>query len=137
MSFNLSNIKWGWVVLGVVIAFVITFGITFCVLTGYSTYLGFQARGVPDTDKIIAFAESYAQVVPAIFIVVGTFVGGLLAGRKAEVDVLQNGLMVGGITAIIDLVFSIIGDFTLWSVVSIILAVGGGWLGGKLASKRT
>lgn len=135
MSFNLSNIKWGWVVLGVLIAFVISYGTSTCAVTGYATYLGFQVQGAPDTAMINTFADKNAAGIGSIFIGVGTLVGGLLAGRKAKADALQNGLMVGLITALIDLVLSIMGGFSLWVVVSFILAVGGGWLGGKLSSR--
>lgn len=136
MSINLSNIKWSWVVLGIVIAFVIAYGSSICVVTGYASYLGFQARGAPDMTMINEFAATYAGGVGSIFVGVGTFVGGLIAGRKVKEDSFQNGLMVGVITALIGLVLSILGSFSLWSIVSLILALGGGWLGGKLSSKR-
>ncbi len=135
MSIKLSNIRWAWVILGVVIAFVISFGSSICVVTGYSTVLAFQARGAPDMAMINQFADSSAGAVSSIFILVGTLLGGLLAGRKAKEDALQNGLMVGIITALIDLVLSFAGGFSIWSVVSFLLALGGGWLGGRLASR--
>jgi len=135
MSFNLSNIKWGWVVLGVVIALVIAFGSSICVVTGYATYLSFAARGAPDTDMINAFADQNAGGVSSIFIGVGTLLGGLLAGRKAKEDALQNGLMVGVLTAVIDLALSLFSGFSLWGIVSLLFALGGGWLGGKLSSR--
>ena len=135
MSLNLSNIKWGWVVLGIVIAFVIAYGSSICVVTGYATYLSFQARGAPDMTMINEFAAKSAEGVLNIFIGVGTLVGGLFAGRKAKENAFQNGLMVGFITAFIYLVLSIFGGLSLWVVVSFILAMGGGWLGGKLSSK--
>jgi len=136
LSFNLSNIKWGWVVLGVAIAFVIAFGSSICVVTGYATYLAFQAMGTPDQTMINEFAANTAEAVAGILVGVGTLVGGLLAGRKAKVDALQNGLAVGLITALIGLVFSFLSSFNLWTVVSFALSVGGGWVGGQLASKR-
>ena len=135
MSLNISKIKWGWVVLGVVIAFVIAYLSSVVVVTGYATYLAFQARGAPDMTMINGFADKNAGAIVSIFIGLGTFVGGRLAGRKAKEDAFQNGLMVGLSTALIDLVLSITGGFSLWSIVSLILALGGGWLGGKLSSR--
>ena len=135
MSLNLSNIKWVWVFLGVVIALAIAYGSSICVVTGYATYLGFEARGAPDTTMINEFADRNAGIVTSIFIGVGTLIGGLLAGRKATEDALQNGLMVGGITALIDLVLSLSGGFSVWAIMSLLFALGGGWLGGKLTSK--
>lgn len=137
MSINLSNIRWRWVVLGIVIAFVIAYGSSICVVTSYATILAFQARGAPDTTLINDFAARVAEGVAGIFIGVGTLVGGLLAARKAKEDAFQNGLMVGLVTGIIDLALSILGGLSLWSLVSLALAVGGGWLAGRLSSKRT
>jgi len=136
LSFNLSNIKWGWVVLGVAIAFVIAYGSSICVVTGYTTYLAFQAMGTPDQTMINEFAANTAEGVVSTLIGAGTLAGGLLAGRKAKVDALQNGLAVGLITALIGLVLSLLWGLDLWTVVSFALSVGGGWVGGQLASKR-
>jgi hypothetical protein len=136
MSLNLSNIKWGWVALGIVIAFVIAYGSSICVVTVYATYLGFQARGAPDMTLINEFAARSAGGMTSIFMAVGTLAGGLLAGRKASADAFQNGLMVGLITALIDLVLGLFGGFSLWSIVSSFLAAGGGWPGGRLAARR-
>lgn len=137
MVLNLSKIHWGWVVLGIVLAFVIAYGSSVLVVTGYATYLAFQAGGAPDTAMINEFAARNAGIITSIFIGVGTLIGGLLAGRKAREDALQNGLMVGVITALVDLILSILGGFSLWTIVSFALALGGGWLGGELSSKRT
>ena len=135
MALNLSNINWKWVIIGVLIAFVIAYGSSICFVTGYATYLAFQVMGVPDQTMINEFAAKNAGGVVSIFIGIGTLVGGRIAGRKANVDAFQNGLMVGLVTAFIDLMLSFLGGFSLWSVVSFVLAAGGGWLGGKLSRK--
>lgn len=136
MSFNLSNIKWGWVALGVVITFIIAFGGSICTVTGYSAYLAFKVMGPPDQALINEFAGRAAEGIQSVLIGVGALLGGLLAGRKAKVDALQNGLAVGLLSALISLVFGLTGGFTLWTLVSIVLSIGGGWAGGQLASKR-
>ena len=135
MSINLRNIKWSWVIIGTVIALVIAYGSSICAVTGYATYLSFEARGTPDTALINEFAFKNAGGIVSVFILVGTLVGGLIAGRKAQEDKFQNGLMVGFISALIFLILSILGGFTLWTIVSLVLAVGGGWLGGRLSSR--
>ena len=136
LSFNLSNIKWGWVVLGVAIAFVIAYGSSICMTTGYATYLAFQVLGTPDQTMINQFAANTAKGVVSILIGVGTLVGGVVAGRKAKADALQNGLAVGLITALKGLVLSFLSSLNLWTVVWFALSIGGGWVGGQLASKR-
>lgn len=137
MAIDLSKIRWSWVVLGIVIAFVIAYGSSIVVVTGYATYLAFQAQGTPDIAMINEFAARYAGIITSIFFGVGTLVGGLLAGRKAKEDALQNGLMVGAITALLVLIVDVLGALSLLTIVSVALALGGGWLGGKLSSKRT
>jgi putative membrane protein (TIGR04086 family) len=133
MSFNLSSIKWGWVVLGVVIASVISYGSSICVVTGYASYLAFQARGAPDQVMISEFAASNAEGVMLTLVGVGALVGGLVAGRKAKVDAIQNGLVVGLLTALLCLILSFLSGFSLWTIVGVVLSIVGGWLGGKLA----
>lgn len=137
MSRNLSNIQWGRVLLGVVLAFVIAYGSSIVVVTGYATLLAFQARGAPDMALINAFAAGYAGLVTSLFIGVGTFVGGHCAGRKAQANAFQHGLMIGLITALIDVVLSIVGGFSLLALVNLLLALGGGWVGGKLSTQQT
>ena len=114
MSFNLANIKWGWVGVGVAIAFVIAYASSICVVASYATYLAFQARGAPDQTMINEFAANTAEGIASILIGVGTLVGGFLAGRRAKADRLQNGLAVGLITAIIGLVFSLFRKLHGW-----------------------
>ena len=137
MQANLSNIKWKWVFLGVVIAFAVAYGSSICVVTGYSTYLAFQAMGAPDQIMINTFAENTAEGVVAIIMGVGTLVGGLLAGRKAPEAAGQNGLAVGITTALIGVIIGFTSGFNLWTIVSIILSIVGGWIGGQLANKRS
>jgi hypothetical protein len=136
MSISLSNIKWGWVILGVVIAFLIAYGVSFLVVTGYATYLAFQVRGAPDQALINEFAATYAEIVGSIFIGVGTLVGGLMAGRKSKGNARNNGLAVGLITAIICLVLDLLGSPNLWTVVGFVLSLGGGLGGGQIACRR-
>ena len=135
MSKYLSNIKWGWVVLGTLIAFVIAYGSSVCIVTGYATFLSFQARGAPDMTLINEFAAKNAGGITSVFIGLGTLAGGLLAGRKAKKNSFLNSLMVGILTATVDLVLSFSGGFSLWGVVSFLFALGGGWLGGKLSRR--
>jgi hypothetical protein len=135
LSFKLSNIKWGWVALGVAIAIVIAFGSSICAVMGYATYLASQVMGTPDQTMINEFAANTAEGVVYTLIGVGTLVGGLVAGRKARVDALQNGLAVGLSTALIGLAAGILGGLDLWTVAGFALSLGGGWVGGQLANK--
>jgi hypothetical protein len=44
--------------------------------------------------------------------------------------------MVGLGTATIDVGLNLVGGFSLLGLVSLLLALGGGWLGGKLSAKQ-
>ena len=136
MLFNPADIKWGWVFLGVVIAFIIAYGSSILVVTGYATYLAFKVMGTPDQTLINEFAAKTAGGIVCTCIGIGTLAGGLFAGRKAKVNALQNGLAVGLFTALIGLLFSFLGSLNLWPVVSFALSITGGWAGGKLAGRR-
>lgn len=118
------------------IAFLIAFGSSVCMVTGYAAYLAFQAMGAPDQTMIYAFAASNAEGVVSLLFGAGTLVGGLLAGRKADEDPLQNGLAVGLITALANLVMGFFSSMNLWTAVSFALCLIGGWLGRQLASRR-
>ncbi len=133
MSVDFANIKWKSVGLGVGIAFLISIGVTLCVITGYATYLGFQARGTPDQEMIGTFANGAGVGIAAVFTGIGAFTGSLYAARKADTDVPQNGMMVGVITAVIIL---LLNTLSIWTIVSVLLALGGGWLGGKFAASK-
>ncbi len=133
MSFSLSKISWVWVLLGVIVALLVAYGSSFCVVTVYAGFLGLQVQGAPDTALINEFAASSAPGISSLFAAVGTFLGGLLAGRKAQARPAENGLMVGIITAVIWLLSAVSGGISLWGIAGVILALAGGWLGGKVA----
>ncbi|MEZ4663079.1 MAG: hypothetical protein R2911_36485 [Caldilineaceae bacterium] len=135
MTFNRSEIKWSAVIVGVVIAFVIAYGSSIGVVTGYATYLSIQARGAPDVVMINNFAAQTAPGITSFFIGIGVLVGSLRAGRKAQAAPFQNGLIVGLAAAFIELAMSLFGGVSVWAVVSVILALGGGWLGGKISTR--
>lgn len=136
MSQNLSTIQWGRVLLGVVLAFVIAYGSSIIVVTGYATVLAFQARGAPDMALINGFAANYAGLVTSLFFGIGAFFGGRFAGRKAPGNAFQQGLVVGLGTAMIDVALNLVGGFSLLGLVSLLLALGGGWVSGKLSTQQ-
>jgi len=133
MSVDFANIKWKAVGIGIGIAFLVSIGVTFFVITAYSGYLGFQAQGAPDLEMINTFANSAGNGIAAVFMGVGTFIGGLYAASKADTDTRQNGMMVGVLTAVFAL---LLNSLTIWTMISFLFALGGGWLSGKLIASR-
>jgi hypothetical protein len=58
MSFEFSDIKWGKVVVGVILGFILAFVVPILVNEGYGVVLGFQLRGAPPQERIVEFAKS-------------------------------------------------------------------------------
>lgn len=136
MSSGLSSIRWGRVVLGALVGFVIAFLINIII----PTVLGFQARGNPPQDKVVAaLTSSTGQIGAALLALLGAFVGGRMAARPAGTNRPLAGLVTGillGILLIAWRAFSW-GTVDFWVLIFAVLAIAGGWLGGQLTARRT
>lgn len=133
---NMANVKWVWVTVGIFIALLITFTSSVCVVTGYSAVLGIQAQGAPDVEQVNAFADDYAIAINSVFALAGTFLGGLVAARRANQDPQANASMVGIISGGVLLSSAIFGGFSLWALLGVVMAVLGGWLAGRVAGRQ-
>jgi hypothetical protein len=138
MSFKLSNIKWGWVVLGIVLTVVIAIVVPIVINVGYGVVLGFQLRGSPPPERIEEFARSTpVAIVGVLVMAVSALIGGRVAARHAEAGQQLNGLVVGIGTVVVWLVLGLFtGGIGLWGLLSCVAAIVGGWLGGLLAARR-
>jgi hypothetical protein len=83
-------------------------------------------------------AREIAEWVIPLAGVVPCFLAGWWAGRKLETTAAQQGVSVGMMAAILDIAFLVwLGaPFRLLFVIAAISRVGGGALGGHLASRR-
>jgi len=139
MSFKMSDIRWGRVVLGIVLALVIAVVGLIIVQALAITVRGFQLRGAPSQEEQIAIMVSPTlQIVGVLLTAVGALVGGRAAARRAEAGWQLNGLAVGIVTAVLRLIWDVLslGGFSFWSALHLILALVGGWFGGWLVSRR-
>ncbi|MBC7187458.1 MAG: hypothetical protein H5U38_10525 [Calditrichaeota bacterium] len=136
MSRQLSGIKWGWVLLGAVIAVGIAIFGVFAAVTGYAFHLAFQVRGAPDQQMINQFAARTSPVLASVLMGIGALLGGLLAARKGRPAAVKNGVAVGVLTALVGLISDLLMGPDLWTAVAIALAVGGGWVAGQLGRGR-
>jgi putative membrane protein (TIGR04086 family) len=135
----MSNIKWGRVVLGIVLAIIVALVVPILYVTVRMVIIGFQG-GSPDAEaqKEVVLSTSYA-VVALVAAVLGGFLGGRLPARKAEGSYLLNGLLVGLGTAILLAVWTFVqsSSFSLGTLLHVAMAIGGsllgGWLGGRAA----
>ena len=135
----MSSLKWGRIVLGVIIGFVIALVVNLLLQVGYGVVLGFQARGAPPQEVMIAAVKTPAfQILAAFFVFLGGLVGGRFAARPAETNHQLAGLITGVLLAVLAVIWRAFswGAADFWMLIQAILAVLGGWLGGVLAAQR-
>jgi hypothetical protein len=137
MSFTLSDIKWGRVVVGILVALLISIVGLLVAQTVAITVRGFQLRGTPPREEQVAILlGTPLRIVGILLTALGGFVGGRMAGRRAEAGQQLNGLTVGVLTAVLRLAWDLYSlGFSFWTVIHVVLAAVGGWLGGWLASR--
>lgn len=139
MSFDFSTLKWGRIVIGVIVGFVIALAVNILLQVAYGVVLGFQMRGAPPQDMIVAAIKTPAfQILAALFVFLGGLVGGRIAARPDETNHQLAGLITGVLLAILAVIWRAFswGAADFWMLVQAILAVAGGWFGGLLAARR-
>ena len=136
MTNQLSQIKWGRVTLTAIVVYAISFVTVFLIITGYASYLAFQARGAPDQAMIGAFADRYGPWIGPINMILCTFLGALWMSRRVETAVQLHGIALGVLVSLVDIIFAGARAFSLDVLIPIILIIGAGWLGSRLAAKK-
>lgn len=135
MSF--ASVKWGKVVIGGILGGLVAIGGTFVLNILWGVMLGFQARGAPSQEAMIAAIKSAPfQIVLGLVVLLAGYAGGRLAGRGAEAGSLLSGLLAGIAVAILDGIWRAMSwgpDVTL--VAHVLLAIAGGVLGAWLAGR--
>ncbi len=139
MSFNLSTVKWGWVVIGAIVAAVIAFVLLLIAQFGYGLVLGFQLRGAPPQEMLIeAFTSTPFLILGVIITAIGAVVGGRMAARRSEDNPQLAGLVAGVLAAVLALALRAWQwGLDFWTLPNVVMAVIGGWLGGWLVSRRS
>ena len=91
MSFKWSDIRWGRVILGTVLAFIIAAGGSMLVQVFYGLVRGFQLRGAPPREVLVAFAISLTNlVIGLVLTALGALIGGRVAARRVEAGCLPS-----------------------------------------------
>ncbi len=139
MSFNLSTIKWSWVVIGAIVAAVVAFVFALVVQFGYGLVLGFQLRGTPPQEVLIeAFTSTPFLILGVIITAIGAVVGGRMAARRSEDNPQLAGLVAGILAAVLVLALRAWQwGLDFWTLPNVVMAVIGGWLGGWLVARRS
>lgn len=128
MTNQLSQVKWGRVILTALVVYILSFVTVFIIVTGYASVLAFQARGAPDQIMIQAFANQYAPWIGAISLVIFTFLGARHVARRVDVALPLHGIVVGVLASLVNLIFD---GFGVISLITLILTIGAGWLGSR------
>ena len=137
MSFNLSTVKWVWVVIGTIVAVIVAIVLNLLIQFGYGVVIGFQLRGAPPQEMLIeAFMSTPFLIVAVIIAAVAALVGSRMAARRAEDNPQLTGLATGILTAVAGIgLRAWQWSFDIWVLPHIVVAVLGGWLGGWLISR--
>jgi uncharacterized membrane protein len=133
MTTQLSQIKWGRVALTALAVYALSFLTVFLIVTGYATFLAFQARGAPDQNLIQTFANQYAPWIGPISLIVFTLLGAMRMSRRIETEISLHGMLLGALTSLVNLLFDGLG---LVSLAVMALSIAAGWLGSKLGTRR-
>lgn len=135
MTNELSQVRWWRVTWTALAVYGASFILVFLIVTAYASYLAFQARGAPDQTMIQQFANEYAPWLGAITIVLFTLLGARCLASFVRMNVQLHGLALGVIVALVNLIFEGVGAFSLTSLLTAVLVIGAGWLGGQWAAR--
>ena len=133
MTAQLSQIKWGRVLLTTAAVYILSFLIVFLIVTAYATYLAFQARGAPDQVMITAFANQYAPWIGPISLILFTALGAMWMARRLEAAVPLHGVILGVLASLVNIIFD---GLSLNSLLTTILTVAAGWLGAQMSARK-
>lgn len=137
MASQLSQSKWVRVALTAIVVFIASFLAITIIVTGYASILAFQARGAPDRELINAFANQYAPWIGPISLILFTFLGAQHVARRVDTAVEPNGIALGVLTSLIDIIVEGARSFGVASLLTVLLTIGAAWLGSRSVQKMT
>ena len=134
-----STLNWKGIIIGSLIGLLIAWLLNVIVQFAAGFILGFQLRGTPPQDMLVATLMSWPVVLTGMLL---AFSGGLVGGRRgardSEGQELVAGLIVGLIVAIVVMFWRYISGwgFDLWTAIDGVAAIVGGAVGGWLIQRR-
>jgi hypothetical protein len=133
MKMEISKVPFGRIVITGFSIIVLSLLIVTLVITGYALYLGFQARGAPDQERIGQFGQWLGSWLTPVLQVVLTFAGARWVRRKSETTRLSSGLVLGVVVILLAVLSQVLfgWSFQLIDILWFALIVVAGWLGGR------
>lgn len=128
MTNQFSEIKWVRVILTTLVVYILGFVTIFAVVTAYASYLGFQARGVPDPTMIDAFANQYAPWIGSGSLILFTFLGARHVAKRVDTAHALHGIILGALAGLVNLLFD---GFVVSALITAALTTAAGWLGAR------
>ena len=135
MTNQFSQIRWGRLTWTALTVYSASFLIVFLIVTAYASYLAFQARGAPDQTMIQAFASQYAPWLGTISLILFTFLGAMWLASFVKTVLQLHGLVLGILVSLVNIIFDL-GSLGLNTLITTILVIGSGWLGGRVALRK-
>jgi len=136
MTNQIPQIRWWRLTWTALTVYGASFVLVFLIVTAYASYLAFQVRGAPDQSMIQGFANQYAPWFGVISLVLFTLLGARWLASFVRAELQLHGLVLGVVVALVNLLFAGMGAFSLSSLLTTVLVIGAGWLGGRLAAQR-
>jgi hypothetical protein len=136
MTNQFSQIRWGRVLWTALTVYGASFLTIFIIVTIYATSLAVQAQGAPDPSMIQAFAARNAPWIGKACFILFTFLGTLWMARFVKTAIELHGLALGILVSLVNLIFEGRGSLGLDTLITMLLIIGSGWLGGWFAAKR-
>ena len=133
MNNQFSQIKWVRVLLTALVVYLLSFFAITLVVTLYASYPGFQARGAPDQEMIVAFANQYAPWIGPIALFLLSILGARHIAQRVPSAFPLHGILMGTVAGLINV---LLDGLSVNSLVSLLLAIGAGWLGARSSGKQ-
>jgi hypothetical protein len=132
MNSEFSKVPFGRIIIVGVIIVLLNILIVTLVVTGYAFYLGFQARGAPDQERISQFAQWISSILSPLLGIVLTFVGARWVRKKALAAKRHGGLILGVVVIFLSILTDIAfrSPFRPIDLLWFVLILLAGWLGG-------
>jgi hypothetical protein len=138
MNHSLPNIRWLRVLSAALAVIALSFLLLTVIVAVYAFVLAFQARGAPDQSAISHFAARVSPKLLPWLEVFLTFLAAVIVARRTEKARATHGLFIGVVAGLLSLAvpLAFAGRLGWRNLVSFLIIVGLGWIGGFVGQKR-
>ena len=104
----MDNLNFKRIIITAVTIFLAVIAAVNLVIFVYAFFLGFEAQGAPDPQKITRFAEVYAPIITVVASVLITFSATLWTARKIRTKAVAHGLFIAVLAALLVIIVGFI-----------------------------